>query len=145
MLLTSYCDWTEYTLYLLAAEDASRVGPRPPLGRRPGGAGTPARRSAAQRLGASPARPEPTSRGSSTLRDPGLFAVVQSSSGLSAAAVAAAAAGRFEVRRTELGPAPAAESASQFGERLRIASRLAAQGTYRARRGLRRRAPKLAR
>ena len=143
VLLTSYCDWTEYTLYLLAAEDLSLVARDHLWADDPA---APAHLHVDPRLSV---WSDAGASGTDLARlfdaaDPGLFAVVQSSSGLSAAEVAAAASDRFEIRRTELGPAPAAESASQFGERLRIASRLAAQGTYRARRGLRRLAPKVA-
>ena len=141
VLLTSYCDWTEYTLYLLAAEDLGLVA-RDHLW-----ADDPA---SPAHLHVDPRRSVWSDAGASRAdlarlfdaADPGLFAVVQSSSGLSAAEVAAAVADRFEIRHTDLGPAPAVESASRLGERVRIASRLAAQGTYRARRGLRRLAPR---
>lgn len=137
ILLTSYCDWTEYTLYLLAAERAGLVErehlwaddtcARVHLHAHPAlsvwGGGAPDRADVERLFVAD---------------DPGLFAVVQSNSGLSADAVAAVAADRFAIRRTPAdAPAPEPDPA-QLGERVRVASRLAAQGIFRARRGLRR-------
>ena len=137
ILLTSYCDWTEYTLYLLAAERASLVA------RDHIWADDPA---APARLHADPALSIWGEAGATradvdrllTAADPGLFAVVQSSSGVSAADVAAAAEAHFPLRSIP-SEAPAAHNGhSHLQERARIASRLAAQGLYRARRGLRR-------
>jgi uncharacterized protein DUF6492 len=137
ILLTSYCDWTEYTLYLLAAERAGLVE------RDHVWAGSPA---APSHLHADPALSIWGEAGAGagdverlfTAADPGLFAVVQSSSGVSAADVAAAAAEHFPVRST---PAEAAVSPNGHShplhDRARVASRLAAQGVYRARRGVR--------
>jgi len=137
ILLTSYCDWTEYALYLLAAERASLLSryhvwaddPAAPahLHAHPslsiwGGAG--ASRADVDRL--------------LTADDPGLFAVVQSNSGLPASDVAAAVADRFSVRYTPSGSPPTQRGRSHLEERARVASRLAAQGIYRTRRGLRR-------
>ena len=137
VLLTSYCEWTEYTLYLLAAERASlvdrhHVWPDEPaasarLHTNPnlsiwGGAGG-SREDVGRLLSAS---------------DPGLFAVVQSSSGLTAAEVAAAVAEHLPVRRTEKVSAQADAGRSRLQARGRVAARLAAQGVYRGRRRLRR-------
>ena len=100
VLLTSYCDWTEYTLYLLAAERAALVErdhlwadepcARVHLHADPalsiwGGGAPRARRCRAGCFGAD---------------DPGLFAVVQSSSGLTATDVVDAVAAHLPVRRT---------------------------------------------
>jgi Family of unknown function (DUF6492) len=137
ILLTSYCDWTEYTLYLLAAERAGLVArdhlwaddPAAPahLQAHPAlsiwGADGASRADLHRLLGAD---------------DPGLFAVVQSNSGLPATEVAGAASNHFPVRRTHPGPPATAPAASKLHERALVASRLAAQGIYRARRGLRR-------
>jgi Family of unknown function (DUF6492) len=137
ILLTSYCEWTEYSLYLLAAERASLVARHHLWADDPQAAthlhadpalsvwgGASASRSTVERLFATD--------------DPGLFAVVQSNSGLPAMEVAAAVANHLHVRRADSGPATTVPGGSRFQERARIGSRLAAQGIYRARRGLRR-------
>ena len=94
ILLTSYCNWTEYTLYLLAAERADSVeryhlwadDPAAPAHLHVDptvsiwDAAT-ASRANVERL--------------FTSDDPGLFAVVQSNSGLPASEVAAVAADHF--------------------------------------------------
>jgi Family of unknown function (DUF6492) len=137
ILLTSYCDWTEYALYLLAAERASLVEPYHLWADDPA---APAHLHAHPALsiwggaGASRAEVETLFEAS----DPGLFAVVQSNSGLPATDIAAAIEGRFPVRRTHVGSATASPSGPKVKERVRIGSRLAAQGIYRFRRGLRR-------
>jgi hypothetical protein len=137
VLLTSYCEWTEYSLYLLAAERASLVArqhlwaddPEAPAHLHADPAlsvwgGANASRANVDRLFAT--------------NDPGLFAVVQSNSGLPATEVAAAVAGHLPVRRTHSGSAKTVPGRSRLQERARIGSRLVAQGIYRARRGLRR-------
>jgi Family of unknown function (DUF6492) len=136
ILLTSYCDWTEYSLYLLAAERASLVA------RHHLWADDPA---APAHLHADPSLS--VWGGSTAVRadvdrlyaadDPGLFAVVQSSSGLSASEVADAVTDHFPVRCIRSGSPATVRGPSKLQERARIASRLAAQGVYRARRGLR--------
>jgi hypothetical protein len=138
VLLTSYCDWTEYTLYLLAAERAALVE------RHHMWADDPA---APAHLHADPALSIWSGAGASStdvarlfgVDDPGLFAVVQSSSGLTAAEVAAAAAEHFPVRRTNAASPVAGDAGrSKLEERGRIAARLTAQSIYRGRRRLRR-------
>jgi hypothetical protein len=137
ILLTSYCDWTEYTLYLLAAERASLVERFHVWGDEPG---APARLHADPSLsiwGGADAGREDVAR---LLRaeDPGLFAVVQSSSGLTSSDVAAAVAEHFPVRRCR-SPEPATTpDRSKLRERARVAARLTAQAIYRCRRKLRR-------
>jgi Family of unknown function (DUF6492) len=137
ILLTSYCDWTEYALYLLAAERAALVE-RHHLWADDSKA--PAHLQVHPALsiwgGASASRAEVDRLVDAD--DPGLFAVVQSNSGLAAAEVALAVEGRFPVRRTHAGAATSAPGGSKLQERARIGSRLAAQGIYRFRRGLRR-------
>jgi hypothetical protein len=137
ILLTSYCNWTEYTLYLLAAERASLIARDHVWA---DDLAAPARLHADPTLsvwgGADAARADVD--GLFAADDPGLFAVVQSNSGLAAADVAAAVAGHFPVRRISHGSQPTVRGHSTLRERARIASRLAAQGIYRARRGLRR-------
>ena len=137
ILLTSYCDWTEYSLYLLAGErgrliERHHVWADDPVARihlhvDPGV-------SIWDSIGTSPARLKRLF----TADDPGAFAVVQSSTGLSAGAVAAAAADHFPVRTIPTRPLPAAAGRSKFAERARLALRLAAQWAYRSRRGVRR-------
>jgi hypothetical protein len=137
VLLTSYCDWTEYTLYLLAAERAGLVD------RYHVWADDPA---APAHLHADPALSIWGGADASgadvgclfEADDPGLFAVVQSSSGLSAAEVASAVAARFPVRRVDAAAAPHDDGRSKLQERSRVATRLAAQKIFRGRRKLRR-------
>jgi Family of unknown function (DUF6492) len=137
ILLTSYCDWTEYSLYLLAGErvgliERHHVWAHDPVARvhlhvDPGV-------SIWDSAAASPARLQRLF----TADDPGAFAVVQSSTGLSAGAVAAAAADHFPVRTITTGPLPAAVGRPKLPERVRLALRLAAQWVYRSRRAVRR-------
>ena len=135
VLLTSYCDWTEYTLYLLAAERADAVNryhlwtddPQAPAHLQTDPAlsiwdAASASRASVERLFASDT--------------PGLFAVVQSSSGMKASEVAVVAAKHFPVRGVSTEPLPAPRGRSKLEERFRVASRLAAQGVYRLRRRL---------
>jgi hypothetical protein len=136
VLLTSYCEWTEYSLYLLTAE---RVG----LERYHVWADDPAAPASLQvdpalsiwdPAGASRTRVERLF----TADDRGLFTVVQSSCGLSAGEVAAAAAPHLRLRSVASGPPPALGRESKLQGRFRIASRLVAQRVYRARRAVRR-------
>jgi uncharacterized protein DUF6492 len=137
ILLTSYCDWTEYTLYLLAAEQASLVERHHLWADDP---------EAPAHLHAHPTLSiwgGDAGSGADVDRlfhanDPGLFAIVQSSSGLTATEVSDAVARHFPVRRTaSVAPADDARR-SKLRERARAAARLTAQGIYRGRRGLRR-------
>jgi hypothetical protein len=137
ILLTAYCEWTEYSLYLLAAESAGLVESHHVWADDP---------SAPARLHVDPAISIWDAAGASranverlfTADDRGLFAVVQSSAGMSAGEVAAAAAEYLPVRSNASGPPPVAARRSGFQDRIRIASRLAAQRIYRARRAVRR-------
>jgi Family of unknown function (DUF6492) len=136
-LLTSYCDWTEYTLYLLAAEGAGLVeryhvwadDPAAPVHLQIDpdvsiwDAATASRANVARLFS-----PD----------DPGLFAVVQSNTGLPPSEVAAVAAEHFPVRRTPGERAPATSRRTRLAELGRTASRLAGQRAYRVRRALRR-------
>jgi Family of unknown function (DUF6492) len=137
VLLTSYCDWTEYTLYLLAADRASMVDRHHIWSDDPA---APARLHVDPNLsiwGAEGASSDDLDR---LFRsdDPGLFAVVQSSSGLPASEVGAAVARRLPVRHPDPGPPLEVRGSSKLQERVRVASRLTAQGIYRGRRELRR-------
>jgi Family of unknown function (DUF6492) len=136
VLLTSYCDWTEYTLYLLAAERVGLVNHHHLWADDP---------AATARLQLDPAISvwDAAAVSRTTLERlfapdiPGLFAVAQSGSGLSANDVAAVAANHFPVRKVADERLPALPKSSKLGERFRSASRLAAQGIYRLRRSIR--------
>jgi hypothetical protein len=137
VLLTSYCDWTEYTLYLLAAERASLLEREHIWADDPS---APAHLHADPELsiwGGAGASPEDVGRLFSA-DDPGLFAVVQSSSGLTASEVAGAVGAHLPVRHTDKVPATGDAPRSKLRERARIGSRLIAQRLYRGRRALRR-------
>ena len=144
LLLTSYCDWTEYTLYLLAAERALLVEHHHAWA---GESGAPTHLHTDPALsiwGGEGASPDDVARLFHT-DDPGLFAVVQSSSGLTADEVADAVARQLPVRRSR-SASPAEDAArSKLGERARVAARLTAQGIYRSRRKLRRAQLRMAR
>jgi hypothetical protein len=137
ILLTSYCDWTEYTLYLLAAERAALVEREHLWTDDP---------AAPVHLHADPALSIWGGAGGSredvgrlfSADDPGLFAVVQSSSGLTAHDVAAVVAEHVTVRPTHKMPAAADAGRSMLRERARVAARLTAQSLYRGRRRVRR-------
>ncbi|HEY6639044.1 MAG TPA: DUF6492 family protein [Solirubrobacterales bacterium] len=138
VLLTSYCDWTEYTLYLLAAEQADAVNryhlwadaPQAPahVHTRPDFSiwdSATASREHLERL--------------FTSEDPGLFAVVQSNSGLAPSEVAAVAENHFAVRSIRTGGQISQGPRAKLRERSRVATRIVAQGVYRIRRALGRR------
>ena len=135
-LLTSYCDWTEYTLYLLAGERAGLVTRHHVWADDP---------TASAHLHVDPTISiweAATASRASVERlfragDPGVFGVVQSSSGLPVDEIVAVAGQHFPVRSVA-GQGPLTpDRRSKAGERVRTASRLAAQGVYRLRRGLR--------
>ena len=134
VLLTSYCDWTEYTLYLLAADRSALLAHHHLWANAP---------AAPAHLHVDPAL---SIWGSATASranlerlfvadDPGLFAVVQSNAGLTAAEVGVVAARHFPVRRTSTRASPQLAGRSKLQERVHTASRLAAQRLYRVRRG----------
>jgi hypothetical protein len=137
ILLTSYCDWTEYSLYLLAAERAGLVERQHVWADDP---------SAPAHLQVDPAISiwdAATASGANVRRlftadDPGAFAVVQSSTDLAVREVARVAAKRFPIRSVPTEALPAFGSGSRLQERVRIAARLAAQRVYRSRRAVRR-------
>jgi hypothetical protein len=138
VLLTSYCDWTEYSLYLVAAERAGMVQSHHVW---TSSAEAPAHLHLDPSLniwdaaGATRANLERLF----TADDPGLFAVAQSNSGQPASEVAAVAADRFPVRAVPAGAWPATAARSKLRERANTASRLTATSLYRLRRRSRRR------
>jgi hypothetical protein len=138
VLLTSYCDWTEYTLYLLAAEhyglldchhhwcveaDDRDVAPLQ--------VATTA--SIWGRRAATAHNLERLLEGS----DPGIFAVVQSASGLPADVLTGVVSRHLPVRRTPAPVASAPVAPSKLRERATTVSRLAASRVYRGRRRIR--------
>jgi hypothetical protein len=135
VLLTSYCDWTEYTLYLLAAEHAGLLEGEHVFS---GDPAAPAQLHVHPELSiwdskcATPANVERL-----FAQEAGLFAVVQSNTGVAAAEVAAAAARHFPVRSVSTTPPPPTRGRSRAEERMRTGSRLAATRVYRLRRRLR--------
>ena len=136
VLLTSYCDWTEYTLYLLAAERAALVEAHHVWADDPAAPAHLQVDPALSIWNASRATPANVER-LFTPHDPGLFALVQSHAGLPASEVADVAAGHFPLRETPALAMPELDGRSKLEERARTAARLAAQGAYRLRRRLR--------
>jgi Family of unknown function (DUF6492) len=137
ILLTSYCTWTEYSLYMLAAERAElldrlhiwandpragawlQVDPRVSIWYANGASGTDVERLFSSEI-------------------PGLFAVVQSAAGLTASEVAAVAGEHFAVPSAPAEHVPTSPQDSWIRERFRRASRLAACWLSKARRRTRR-------
>lgn len=128
VLLTSYCEWTEYTLYLLAAEafglveqchvradeSVGHLQVAPEISIWDAAAASPA---AVDRL--------------FTTEDPGLFAVVQSNAGLTATDVAAAVSAHLAIRTVPTDQAAVSRRSTKVRERFNTASRLIAQRIYR--------------
>lgn len=139
VLLTSYCEWTEYTLYLLAAEALGLVE------RYHVWAGEPVDHLHGEPVGHLQVAPEisiwdarDTSRDAVDrlfrTEDPGLFAVVQSNAGLPARDVAAAASAYLAIRTASTDAVAAPRRSTKVHERFNTASRLVAQRIYRLRR-----------
>jgi hypothetical protein len=137
ILLTSYCDWTEYSLYLLAAERAGLVDRDHLWADDP---------TAPAHLHADPTVSIWDAAAASrtnverlfTADDPGVFAVIQSSTDMPVGEVAGVAAHHFPVRSIPTEPPPATGRGSRLHERVRVPTRLAAQRVYRSRRAVRR-------
>lgn len=140
VLLTSYCDWTEYTLYYLAAEhfglleskhvvvEEGADGELAPLQ-------VAADASIWSRESATSNHLERLLAGS----DPGIFAVVQSNTGLAADVLTGAVARHMPLRSTPALVAPASVPVSKLRERFNTGSRLGATVFYRLRRRIRQR------
>ena len=138
VLLTSYCDWTEYTLYLLAAEQSDAVNRHHLWADDPA---APAHLQTQPDLSiwdSAAASREHLER-VFTSEDPGLFAVVQSSSGVAPSELAAVAEDHFAVRRIRTEGPIELDASGKRRERFRVAARIVAQGVYRVRRALGRR------
>jgi hypothetical protein len=135
VLLTSYCDWTEYTLYLLAGERAGLVERHHVWASDP---------QAPAHLHTNPASSIWDAAGATEANleqlfaseDQGLFAVVQSNTGLPARVIAAVAGRHFPVRTTAI-EVPPVGGRSKVEEKARIVARLVAQRIYRMRRRIR--------
>jgi hypothetical protein len=137
VLLTSYCEWTEFTLYMLTAERAGL------LARYHLWADDPA---APAHLHVDPdtsvwhvrsATRERVARLFAANGDPGLFAVVQSKNRLPVREVASVVAEHIPLRVSTSIDVPNAPRRSKLGEWLCEGTRLGATQVYRARRGLR--------
>lgn len=150
-LLTTYADWTEYTLYLL---EARRAGMLDDLHEWAGSHGSPAHLQVRPELSVW-SRHDASADAVARLfqkGDPGLFAVIQSNAGMPAADVAAVVATAIPLRRSRtedhptetgiperVGPRARLVDRTRFVERTRTASRLVASRLYAIRRGVRRR------
>jgi Family of unknown function (DUF6492) len=138
VLLTSYCDWTEYTLYLLAADHSGLLGCRHHVVEEGDGGDVAPLQVAADmsiwgRETATTHHLERLLGGS----DPGLFAVVQSNTGLPAEELTGVVAQHMPVRRTAAPDTTAPPSVSKWSECAFTASRLAATQVYRGRHRIR--------
>lgn len=138
VLSTSYCEWTEFTLYLLTAEWAGL------LARHHLWADDPAARAhlhvdAATSVWHSRfATPERVALPFAAYDDPGLLAVVQSNTGFPASEVASVVVRHIPLRVTTPIESPRAGVRSKVREWLCVASAWSAKQIYRARRGPRR-------
>ncbi|HET9120352.1 MAG TPA: DUF6492 family protein [Solirubrobacterales bacterium] len=138
ILLTSYCDWTEYTLYLLAAERAAILERYHLWADDPEAPAHVHTHPECSIWDSATASREQLER-LFTSEDPGLFAVVQSNSGLPPGEVAAVAGNHFAVRSIPTGEPIRQDPGAKLRERFRVATRIAAQRVYRVRRALGRR------
>jgi len=131
-LLTTYSDWTEYTLYLLAARHLGMLDSRhlvPPPGSTQ--LQVPTELSVWSAAEATPTKVATLLASGAQ----GLFGIVQSNTGLDAATVAQEASHFFPINRTTAGSATGEpRPAPRWKERARTGSRLAAAAAYRARR-----------
>lgn len=139
VLLTSYCEWTEFTLYLLTAEWAGLLA-RHHLWADDVAAPAHLHVDAAMSVWHSrSATRERVARLFAADDDPGLFAVVQSNTRFPASEVASVVAEHIPVRATTSIDVPNASGRSKFREWLCTASNWSATQVYRARRAPRRR------
>lgn len=136
VLLTSYCDWTEYTLYLLAGEHANLLDREHVWA---GSVDAPHHLqldSASSVWDARSATREHVDRMFKS-HAPGVFGVVQSNAGLSMREVATVVRSHLPVRAVASDrPQPPARTV-RIQERFRTASRLVADRGYRLRRWMR--------
>jgi Family of unknown function (DUF6492) len=139
VLLTSYCEWTEFTLYLLTAEWADLLARHHLWADDPAAPAHLHVDAATSVWHVRSATRERVALLFASHDDPGLFAVVQSNTRFPASEVASVVAEHIPVRATTPFGVPNASSRSKVCEWLCIASFLAATQVYRARRGLRHR------
>lgn len=140
VLLTSYCNWTEYTLYLLMAESSGLLDRRhrwcvegddhelTPLQVAPENSIWDRRTATVQHL-------EMLLSGS----DPGIFGVVQSNTRMDPGLLKGVVTQHFPVRSPIPPNTPVPVAPSKLSERTNTLARLAASRVYRARRWLRER------
>jgi hypothetical protein len=137
VLLTNYCEWTEFTLYLLTAEWGGLLSQYHLWADDP---------EAVAHLHVNAAKSVWYARSATTERvgrlfraddDPGLFAVVQSNTGFPASEVASVAAEHIPVRATAPIDLPHPPRRAQLYEWLCLALNLGAMQLYRVRRRLR--------
>jgi hypothetical protein len=138
VLLTSYCEWTEFTLYLLTAEWAGLLARYHLWADDPAAPAHLHVDAATSVWHARSATRERVARLFASDDDPGLFAVVQSNTRFPASEVASVVAEHIPVRATTPTGVPTAPGRSKVFEWLRTASHWGAAQVYRARRGLRR-------
>jgi hypothetical protein len=137
VLLTSYCEWTEFTLYLLTAEWAGLLARHHLWADDPAAPAHLHVDAATSVWHARSATRERVARLFAADEDPGLFAVVQSNTRFPASEVASVVAEHIPVRATTPVDVSNAPDGSKVGEWLRVVCRLGATRVYRARRGLR--------
>ena len=137
VLLTSYCNWTEYTLYLLSASHAGLLsGHHRWCGEDPSvpHLQVPSDVSIWERRAATVENIDRLLSG----EQPGMFAVAQSNTGVDPDTIARHVERRIPVRHTHpISSATTPGPTSRLGERSRTAARLAATTLYRGRRRLR--------
>ncbi len=140
VLLTSYCDWTEYTLYLLAADYLGLLKQHHIwVGEESGQAVTPLQVESELSIWTREAATESGLRKLLSDPDPGIFGVVQSNTELPPDILESVASAYFPVRRTAIPEGDFPKAPPKSHERLVTFSRLAASQIYSARRRLRER------
>lgn len=143
VLLTSYCDWTEYTLYLLTAEFFGLTDKYHVWCGGEGDESQPLQVKPDVSLWNTRRDPEDIAAGLDVLltgSDPGIFGIVASGSATRAKWVSDAASQRFPVRHTASPTVPAPNPPSKLRELATSATRLAATRIFRLRNLIRDRA-----
>lgn len=138
VLLTSYCEWTEFTLYLLTAEWAGLLARHHLWADDPAAPAHLHVDAATSVWHARSATRERVARLFAADEDPGVFGVVQSNTSFPASEVASVVAEHVPVRATLPVAVAKAPGRTKVREWLCVACRLGATQIYRARRRLRR-------
>lgn len=137
-LLTTYSEWTEYSLYLLAAESSGLLSTyhvSPDEAASTTHLQVPSEVSIWDSASATSDR----LHAMLTREHDGLFAVVQSNTGMSASEVSKVLASIMPLQQTEVATPPPPSTRSVLGERTRTMTRLVANRVFRLRRSLARR------